>query len=322
VLAALVSLALLLLQTQTPVESAKALIEAGKLSEARQALASADPAQPETAYLAGILHYRAREYAAAIESLKRAVEAPPESATYREAVQMLGLSYYLSGHLKDAIPWLEKSAQTGARGPDVFYMLGNSYIQSVEPGKARAAFARMFEVAPDSAAAHLLTAQMMVRQEFEDLAKKELHRALQLDPKIPEAHFLLGELSIFRAHLEEGITELRAEIAINPNFGTAYYRLGDAYTRREEWDTAIPLLQKSIWLNPNFSGPYILLGKAYLKKGDLVNAEAMLRRAVKMDALNSSAHYLLGQTLVQTGHAEEGRKMMRRSQDLRKDGDK
>jgi hypothetical protein len=48
VLAALVSLALLL-QTQTPVESAKALIEAGKLSEARQALATADPTQPESA---------------------------------------------------------------------------------------------------------------------------------------------------------------------------------------------------------------------------------------------------------------------------------
>jgi len=97
VLAALVSLALLLLQTQTPVESAKALIEADKLSGARQALAIADSAQPETADLAGVLHYRAREYAAAIESSKRAVEAPPESATYREAVQMLGLSYYLSG---------------------------------------------------------------------------------------------------------------------------------------------------------------------------------------------------------------------------------
>jgi tetratricopeptide (TPR) repeat protein len=322
VLAALIPLVLLLLQTGTPVERARALIQAGKLSEAREALAGADPAQPETAYLAGVLHYRAREYPAAIESLKHAVEAPPSTAAYRESVQMLGLSYYLSGHLKDAIPWLEKSAQTGARGPDVFYMLGNSYIQSVEPDKARVAFARMFAVAPDSAAAHLLTAQMMVRQEFEDLALKELRRALEIDPRIPEAHFLLGELAIFRAHVEEAITELRAEIAINPNFGAAYYRLGDAYTRREDWDTAIPLLQKSVWLNPTFSGPYILLGKAYLKKGDLGNAEAMLRRAVKMDALNSSAHYLLGQTLVQAGHAEEGRELMRQSQELRQDGEK
>jgi len=250
-----VLLLLLLLQTQTPLENARALVDAGKLKEARALLSSVDPAQPEAAYLAGVLHYRAHEYAAAIESLKRAVEAPPATRTYKEAVQMLGLNYYLSGDLKDAIPWLEKAADTGASGPDVFYMLGNSYIQSVEPDKARKAFARMFEVAPDSAAAHLLTAQMMIRQEFEDAAEKEAQRALQIDPKIPEAHFLLGEMAIFRAQLDQAITELRAEIAINPNFGMAYYRLGDAYTRREEWDTAIPLLQKSIWLNPSFSGP-------------------------------------------------------------------
>ena len=91
-LAALVPL-LLLFQTQTPVDRAKALIEAGKLAEARQALAVADPAQPDAAYLTGVLHYRAREYPAAIASLQRAVEAPPASATYKEAVQMLGLSY-------------------------------------------------------------------------------------------------------------------------------------------------------------------------------------------------------------------------------------
>lgn len=318
----LVSLVLLLFESQSPVERAKALIEAGKLTEARAAIAGLNPSLPEVAYLDGLMHYRARQYPAAIESLTRATKAPESSAIYRESVQMLGLSFYLSGRLKDAIPWLEKAAESGARGPDVFYMLGNSYIQAVEPDKARGAFARMFDVSPDSAAAHLLTARMMVRQEFEDHAEKEAARALEIDPKIAGAHFLLGELAIFRAQLDRAIAELRAEIALNPDSGAAYYRLGDAYTRREDWPSAIPLLQKSIWLNPNFSGPYILLGKSYLKTGDLPNAEGMLRRAVQMDPQNSSAHYLLGQTLVQSGRTEGGRKLMQRSQTLRNDKEK
>jgi tetratricopeptide (TPR) repeat protein len=127
------------MQSETPLDRAKALIEAGKLAEGRAAIAGLDPEQPEVAYLAGLLHYRAREYPAAIQALTKAVRAPESSVTYKEAVQMLGLSCYLSGRLKDAIPWLEKALQSGVRvGPDVFYMLGNSYIQAVEPDKAPA----------------------------------------------------------------------------------------------------------------------------------------------------------------------------------------
>ena len=308
---------------QSPIVHARALIDAGKLKDAREALRGLDQSQREVAYLTGLLHYRSREYPAAIEALTRAVsQAPQDTTIYKESVQMLGLSHYLSGHLREAIPWLEKAEESGAGTAEIFYMLGNSYIQSVDPDKARGAFARMFDVAPDSAAAHLLTAQMMVRQEFEEQAEKELHRAFEIDPKIPAAHFLLGELAIFHAHLDEAISELRQEIALNPDFGTAYYRLADAYTRREQWDTAIPLLQKSIWLNPTFSGPYILLGKAYSKKGDTGNAEAMLRRSLQIDPQNASANYLLGQVLMQTGRADEARKLLERSQQLRKENER
>ena len=105
----LVSLVLLLFESQSPVERAKALIEAGKLAEARAAIAGLNPLLP------GLMHYRARQYPAAIESLTRATKAPESSATYRESVQMPGLSFYLSGRLKDAIPWLEKAAESGPR---------------------------------------------------------------------------------------------------------------------------------------------------------------------------------------------------------------
>ena len=156
---------------------------------------------------------------------------------------ILGQSYYLSAHLPEAAVWLQKAVDDGVRINEVFYMLGNCYIQQREPVKSRAAFAAMFGVPFESAAAHLLTAQFMVRQEFEEFALKELARAVELDPKIPQAHYLIGMLAIFRNELDKGMEEMRQEIAINPDFAMAHYKLGDAYTRREDWDGAIPPLQ-------------------------------------------------------------------------------
>jgi len=269
----------------------------------------------------GVASYKQRQFTKTIEFLGRAVAGEkPGTPEYRESAVLLGQSYYLTSHIPEATSWLQKAVDDGARINEVYYMLGNCYIQQREPARSRTAFAAMFGVPVESAAAHLLTAQFLIRQELEELAGKELVRALELDPKIPQAHYLVGMMAIFRNELDRGIEEMRQEIAINPNFAMAHYRLGDAYTRREDWDNAIAPLQRAIWLNPDYSGPYILLGKAYSKKKDLGSAEGMLRRAIRMDPMNYQAHYMLGQVLMQEGKTEEGRKMLEESQKLRAPG--
>ncbi len=269
----------------------------------------------------GVAAYKQRQFAKTIELLGRAASGEkPGTPEYRESAVLLGQSYYLTSHIPEATAWLEKAVNDGVRINEVYYMLGNCYIQQREPAKSRGAFAVMFGVPAESAAAHLLTAQFLIHQELEELAGKELAQALELDPKIPEAHYLVGMMAIFRNELDRGIEEMRQEIAINPDFAMAHYRLGDAYTRREDWDNAIAPLQRAIWLNPDYSGPYILLGKAYSKKKDLGSAEGMLRRAIRMDPVNYQAHYMLGQVLMEEGKTEEGRKMLEESQKLRAPG--
>jgi tetratricopeptide (TPR) repeat protein len=323
-MSALLLICLLLAQAaDSAAARARALIEAGKLKEAREALAGADPASSGIAYLRGLIGYRLHEYAEAAKALEIAAPGIPEtSPRYLEAVQMIGRSEYLAGHVGAAIPWLEKARASGVHGNELFYMLGNSYLQTQQTEKARASFAALFGVPPDSGAASLLTAQMMLRQQLEDEAQQESERALERDPSLPGAHFVLGEIAIYRAQIGRAVAELNREIVLNPNFAMAYYRLGDAYTRREEWDRAISPLQRAIWLEPTYSGPYILLGKALWKTGDLPGAERMLRRALQMDPQNASAHYLLGRTLIQSGHAEEGKSLLRRSEELKQQSEK
>ena len=292
-------------------EQAQTLLNTGKIDAAIEMLKDIvknDSSSWQAAHLLGVAYYQKGDYTQAVEVFAKSLEkSPVESKQFKQAVQLSAMSHYLLGHMKEAIPFLEQVCKWSPDNVEMNYTLGLCYIQTHAADKSREAFARMFAVAPTSASAHLINAQMMIRQQFEEFAEKELQRALELDPKLPQANYLLGELAIYKANLDLGIELLQKEIAINPAFAMAYYRLGDAYTRQLKWDKAVAPLQKSIWLNPYFSAPYIILGKVYLKTDNLPNAEAMLRRALQMDPNNSSAHYILAQTLQQAGRRDEAK---------------
>jgi len=308
------------------IEQAESLLGAGKIDAAISILTGilkAPSNDPRISHLLGLAYYQKADYVRAVEHFSVATKRAPEnSRQYKQDVQMLGLSHYLLGHIPEAIPYLEQVKTWAPDNVEMAYTLGISYIQTHKPDKARESFARMFSVSPGSASAYLINAQMMIRQQFEEFAEKELQKALELDPKLPQANFLLGEMAIYRANLEQGVELLKREIIINPGFAMAHYMLGEAYTRQLKWDEAVAPLQKSIWLNPFFSGPYIVLGKVYLKKGELGNAESMLRRAIKMDPNNFSGHHLLAQLLQQSNRAEEAKKEFELADSLRTSSDK
>jgi tetratricopeptide (TPR) repeat protein len=312
-LACVVLLALAIAQEGSPQPRARALINSGNPREAVALLekAQADGAtlDPVSRQTLGVALYHADEYARAIETLTPVVDQLPEASTERrEAVQVLGLSLYLAGRFADAIPRLEATRAWASGNQELAYVLGQAYIQTRQPDRAREVLGSLFGAAPGSAAAHLVTAQMMIRLEHEAQAQPELEKALAIDPKLPHANFLLGQMALFRGKLDEAIALTERELAINPANAVALSQLGDAYSRGSKWDEAISVLQKSVWLNPFYSAPYILLGRAYTKKNEPAMAEGMLRRAIQYDPNNRTAHYLLAQLLQQLGRVEEARK--------------
>lgn len=295
-------------ELQAVVIEARTLINQGKPKEALEKLQALEATDPRVPYLRGVAYYHADDYPRAIAALSPVVGRLQDgSIERREAVQVLGLSLYLAGRLVEALPWLEQTRTWATDNLELAYILGNVYVQTQKPDEARGAFARLFGVAKDSAAAHLIAAQMMTRLEFEEMADAQLRQAIAKDPRLPQAHDLLAQAAIFRGRLEEARTLLEKELEVNPGNAMALYRLGDTYVRESRWDEGIQALQKSLWLSPYYSGTYILLGKAYLKKGRPATAEGMLRRAIEYDPNNRAAHYLLGQVLQQSGRAEEAR---------------
>ncbi len=307
--------------TSSDFVEARKLMQAGKVDDAiveLQALEARNPATKGLALELGTAYYKKSDYVKAIEYLKKATAADPGNG---EAIQLLGLSYYLGGHPADAIPLLEKVQGWYPRANvDAAYILGISYIQTKNYEQARKAFAKMFDVPPDSAPAYLFTARMLFRQDYDPVAEEQAQKAVALDPKLPLVHYLLGELYTYKSRIPEAIAEFQKELAINPGHAATYYKLADAYSRIQKYEDAERLLQRSIWLDASSTGPYILLGKVLEKKGEFELAVRALRRAATMDPSNPTTHHLLGQTYRDMGKKEEAESELKLAEELQTQG--
>ncbi len=303
--------------SSTTFTETRKLCEQGKCDDAiakLQELNSRVPPPSGLAHELGTTYYKKGDYLKAIDYLKQSLAENPKDD---EAVQLLGLSYYLSGRPAEAIPYLEKVQTWYPRANvDASYILGICYIQSKNYPQARVAFAKMFDVKPDSAASYLFTARMLFRQEYDPVAEEYAQKAVSFDPKLPMAHFLLGELHLYKSRIPEAIADFQQELAINPGYPAAYYKLADAYSRDQKYDEAERLLQRSLWLDSTSTGPYVLMGKVLQKKGEPLLAMRTLQRAVALDPNNPITHHLLGQAYRDLGQTEDAERELKLAEQL------
>ena len=294
------------------------LSQQGKYDEAiasLQAMASQTPKPKGLSHAMGVVYYKKGDYLKAAESFKLAIA---EDVGDKEATQLLGLSYYRAGRPTEAIPYLEQ-VQTWypQANVDASYVLGIAYIQAKDYPNARKAFAKMFDLPPDSGASYLLTARMLFRQEFTPIAEEYAKKAIAADPKLPLAHQLLGEIEMFTSKIPDAVSDFEQELAINPANPVAYYKLADAYSRVQKYEEAERMLQRSIWLDATATGPYVLLGKVLQKKGEPVLAVGYLQRAAAMDPNNPMTHQLLGQAYRDVGKTEDAERELKTAEQLR-----
>jgi tetratricopeptide (TPR) repeat protein len=298
-------------------EEVHRLTEQGKFDDALNGLNEMSKTNPTARNLShefGVTYYRKGDYGNAVDALQRAMAENPDD---KEATQLIGLSLYLSNKPAEAIPYLVKvQLWYPSASVDASYILGVAYIQTKDYASARRAFAKMFQVPPDSAAAYLFTARLLLRLDFAPIAEEYGKKAVELDAKLPLAHQVLGELYLYENKLPEATAQFEQELAINPGNPAAYYKLADAYSRAQKFDEAEKLLQRSIWLDPNSSGPYILLGKVLEKKGEPELAMRALQRALAMDPNNSVAHHLLGQSYRTLGRMDDAERELKVAESL------
>jgi len=293
------------------------LIDRGHSADALKqldVLAAQRPEAEGVERLRGMALYLQNDLAGADSAFAAALKQNPNDI---DATQMRGVTLFRLGRPAEAIPLLERSHEwTAATKADPSYVLALCYMDTRRYDDARHAFAAQYGFAPDSAAAYLLAARMLLRREFLPVSQEFAQKAVALDPNLPMAHFLLGEIALAGQHTDVAIAEFEKEAARNPLFGGVYDRLGDAYTRSSDYTKAQQVLQRAVLLEPTSTGPYIQLGKVLLKRQDAAGASTYLERAERMDPSNFMTHSLLGQAYRAMGRTEDAARETRMAEQL------
>lgn len=293
---------------------ARMLVLDKRFAEARQqfeAVAGANPKNPEVIYAVGLLAYQLKDYPAAETYMKR----------------VLGLGYrdpegvrYLLGQMAEeqklwprAIEWYESIA-AGDHVLPARMRTANAIAKQGKLDEARAFLQRVAADHPEDkvqltvAEAQLLRDASRHRDAFELLGQ-----ALEKQPEQPD---LLYDLALTAEKLERFDlleTHLRSLIRIKPDHAHAYNALGYSFAERNmRLPEARKLIEKALELAPEDYFIIDSLGWVLYREGDLKGAARELRRAYggRPDA-EIGAH--LGEVLWVLGERQEAERIWQES---------
>lgn len=285
-----------------------AQLDHGKSTEAiasLEAQANAHPDQKGLQHDLGLAYYRTGKLVEARKAFERAIATDPKDL---ESVQLEGLTLYRLGQPEAAIPYLERVRDFSPNAnADASHVLGLCYLNSRKYDDARRAFAAEYALQPESGAAYLVLAKMLMAANLPDQGAEAAQKAVTLTPSLALAHFVLGEVALYKSDVNRAVAEFEAERTINPGYAPVYERLGDAYLRSNKVDAAQEALMQSLALDTTSTGPFILMGKVLLRKNDPANAAMYLKHAEKMDPSSYIAHTLLGQAYRSLGQEAQAK---------------
>ena len=179
------------------------------------------------------------------------------------------------------------------------------------------AMGQVIRIAPDSAFAHLLQAQIEDARHHTAIAISEYQQAVQAAPNDPTTHFKLGDYLWQSGKFEEAIVALQRGVDLDPRNAAAYYQLGDCYVNLAQPRKALPFLDEAARLDSSLDAVYKDQGKIYYDQGDFEKSVAVLKKIADRDA-DGSVNYLLSRDYSKLRNTQEAAVCMARFQELKK----
>ncbi|MBK7673846.1 MAG: PEP-CTERM system TPR-repeat protein PrsT [Candidatus Accumulibacter sp.] len=283
------------------------LLAEGKIDDAGAQLASMKQIaanHPQTHYLAAMLAYQKKEYAAARDAILLMLRAVPDNPL---GLQLAGLIEYELKAFPQAETYLLKALpQTPPLGVARRVLIA-SYLQNSQPGKALGILEPVLDKIDKDSNMLALAGQVFLQNGQIDKAGTYFARAAALDPKNPGKRTSLAMVSMARGDSDAAFRDLEQVAAADPG-NRADLALIAAHLQRREIDAALKAIAALEKKQPDDPLTHNLRGTALLGKRDIAGARKSFEKALALNAAYFPAAVNLANLDLVEKKPEEARK--------------
>ncbi len=161
----------------------------------------------------------------------------------------------------DFSPAEERAFPARAEGSELEETVNELFARGVmledEPqtlAEAMAAYARVLELDPGHAAAHINLGTLYYNRQDYNLAESHYRKAIEADPRYALAHFDLGNVLDETGRIEEAVQSYRTALLLVPTYADAHYNLALAFEKMRQFRRA--LVHWRAYLRLDQSGPW------------------------------------------------------------------
>jgi tetratricopeptide (TPR) repeat protein len=289
-------------KTPSPFADAEALVQQGKLEEAKDRLQEElrqNPSKADGYGLLGLVYTAEKNYADALIAFQQGLKLNPKSTGIRND---MGNLYVLEGNLDQSEKEFREVLRLNPTDPDGNYNLGVVLLAKKHPADAALCFQRVHP--PTIASRFNLTKAYLESGKTADGLRIAKELSAQNKDNV-QLHFTLGVMLATEKQNHAAQFELEQADALQPQTFELLHNLGGIYLQNGELAKAEVMLKRALKLKPDSAETLYLLGQVYTQESKPVDALDQLVRAHKLAPENTDVIYSLARVSMSQNYYED-----------------
>ncbi len=244
----------------------------------------------KAAFSMGQVKFREKDYSAAVEQYKKALNLNPQYENARTGILNIVKIKFNEG--------------------------SKSYKRRDFEGALKA-YTEVLELDDTFYKAHFQIGVIQSKMGNRALAIEHYSKALEYSPNFYKGYYMLAKSQKANGNIEGALGSLQSAVDINPGYDKAYGAIGDIYINQKNYDEAISVLNTAIQVNPKYAKGYLSLGIIYSELEQFDSAISNLEMATSLDKKSYMSWYRLAVVYNAKNDCENAKRAARGCTDIK-----